>query len=1078
MVGSPIPPGVRIGKLLQGEYLIKGILGEGELGVTYEAENARLRRKFAVLMLKRELKPTQGMMLQVRDDLRHAEPLMNAGIMPVKMIVDHMMIPGFATELLEGETLRARLSRGPLPPPRALATVLAVAKAMDALHKAGAVHGDLRPENIFLVRPGAKSAFAGRVMVVEHALHALRRRSQGLDDQLPLYKLMYRPPECLAGESGPHVGGDVFVLGAILHECLTGRPAFYDEVADFVIDNLNQPPKPVAPNPAIGLTAELASTLSVLVASACARDPQMRTPDMAEIIVAIEQVVQGAGLTLPTVVTEEPQAAPPTPPTPTASRMNRLLNRLSGVFPQVPLPPVADTAKSPPGTAAAAAGAGSAQRNTAPPGSGAPVPVAPQAITLPPLAAPRTKVTRLLQKLSGVFPVLQVSPDGNLETRQSSQPKLAGIGAASSPAGQSSAAAAPPPAAAPPEVRPSEPAPPSAVPLTSAAAPVSGRTEAVAPQSAQPTLVLSEKTARPVTQPPLLKDQPTPQVQKGPQALESPVAPAAEPRPAMVETATQPLLTDKPAADSAAARTKTAPPLSPASQTPAASPSAKSPIADAARPAAAEAAPPASTASPVAGTAEPSQSVKSSEVAKALALLRQQQQARAAGVPFDPARAGAGPATPGFVVPSFMAPPAPAAPAGGTPAMGVAVIAAKGPETPSASSPHPAAPPVAATSSPAHPPIAEPPAATVTAVAAGPQGAAPGAAAEAVTPAISLPPSAFSPTGERPPTAPASPPTIAFDSTLQPNDLADFVEAAKSLVDSRQGPTTLSEIPTRPAAMAGVEPIPQHMEAKTQPALRRLPITEQATQAKLPTDLFALADSLKAPPRDPAAPDPAAPASVPLASAPAADTAPVVLPASAAVPGPAPPAAPPFSAPPVPRDSIVELDPANLGADLPPLTPAAPPPPPPERPARPRPPRVSQLIKALQQGQIDPLQAMQQASGSPREAAPAGPRATGANPLATGGQPIGPASAVGSGPAQGRISPGLMPMAPAPPKSPTPESPWGTGTQQVTPAPRPAAPAPLNPRLRSFILRNQELVAAVFGALLVMLLGIAFLLLR
>lgn len=1084
MVGSPIPPGVRIGKLLQGEYLIKGILGEGELGVTYEAENARLRRKFAVLMLKRELKPTQGMMLQVRDDLRHAEPLMNAGIMPVKMIVDHMMIPGFATELLEGETLRARLSRGPLPPPRALATVLAVAKAMDALHKAGAVHGDLRPENIFLVRPGAKSNFAGRVMVVEHALHALRRRSQGLDDQLPLYKLMYRPPECLAGESGPHVGGDVFVLGAILHECLTGRPAFYDEVADFVIDNLNQPPKPIAPNPAIGLTAELASTLSVLVASACARDPQMRTPDMAEIIVAIEQVVQGAGLTLPTVITEEPQAAPPTPPTPTASRMNRLLNRLSGVFPQVPLPPVADAGKSALGTAAPAAGAGSAPRTTLPPGAGGAVPVAPQAITLPPMAAPRTKVTRLLQKLSGVFPVLQVSPDGNLETRQSGPPKPADGAAAGSPPGQSSAPAAAPPAAAPPEGKPGELAPPTAAPLASAAASVSGRTAAVVPQSAQPTLVLSEKAAQPVTQPTLIKEQPTPQLQTIPAALDK-AAPSPESsgavRPAPVELTTQPMLADKPAADSAAARTKTEPPLIASPPTPAAAPSAQSPAADAARPAAAEAPPPASAASPVAGAGEPSQSVKSSEVAKALALLRQQQQARAAGVPLDALRAGAGPATPGFVVPAFMAPPAPAAAAGATPAAGTAAVAAKKPDAPSASSPHPAVPPAPVTPGAAHPPLAEPPAATVPV--SGSPGSAPAPAAEAVTPAISLPPSAFSPTGERPPAAPTSPPTIAYDSTLQPNDLADFVEAAKALVDSRQGPTTLSEIPTRPAALAGVEPIPQHMEAKTQPALRRLPITEQATQAKLPNDLFALADSLKAPPRDQAGSD-AVPASVPLvASAPAADTAPVALPAPTAAPGPSPPAAPPPSAPAVPRDSIVELDPMNLGAELIPLTPAdadkpAPPPPPPAKPARPRPPRVSQLIKALQQGQIDPLQAMQQASGGPREAPPVNPRATGANPLATGGQPIGPASAAGSGPAQGRISPGLMPMAPATPKAPAADSPLGTGTQQVTPAPRPAAAAPLNPRLRSFILRNQELVAAVFGALLVMLLGIAFLLLR
>ncbi|MBP6742650.1 MAG: protein kinase, partial [Deltaproteobacteria bacterium] len=284
VVGSPVPPGTRIGKLLQGEYLIKGILGEGELGVTYEAENARLKRKFAVLMLKRELKPTQGMMLQVRDDLRKAEPLSALGVMPVRMLSDQNQIPGFATELLEGETLRQRLRRGPLKVERALSLIRHVARALEGLHKADSVHGDLRPENIFLVKTTAKSTFAGRVIIVEHGLHHLRRRTPGLDDQLPLYKLMYRPPEQLAGEVGPHPQGDVFDLGAVLYECLTGRPAFYDEVPDFVIENLTQPPKPLEPNSASGLTENLAEAVNLLTVNACARDLDVRTPDMTEFI--------------------------------------------------------------------------------------------------------------------------------------------------------------------------------------------------------------------------------------------------------------------------------------------------------------------------------------------------------------------------------------------------------------------------------------------------------------------------------------------------------------------------------------------------------------------------------------------------------------------------------------------------------------------------------------------------------------------------------------------------------------------------------------------------------------------------
>ena len=1103
MVGNPIPPALRIGKLLQGEYLIKGILGEGELGVTYEAENARLKRKFAVLMLKRELKPTQGMMLQVRDDLRHAEPLVSAGIMPVKMIVDHMMIPGFATELLEGETLRARLARGPLPPARALATVLAVAKAMDALHKAGAVHGDLRPENIFLVRPGAKSHFAGRVMIVEHALHSLRRRSQGLDDQLPLYKLMYRPPECLSGERGPHIGGDVFVLGAILHECMTGRPAFYDEVPDFVIDNLHQPPKPIPASPATGLTEELAAMLSVLVASACARDPQVRTPDMAEIILAIEQVVQGAGLELPKVVTEEPQAAPAVPATPTASRMNRLLNRLSGVFPQVPLPPSSEPA--------GAAAAGAASKPATPPqrvvvsGAAANAAAAQQAISLPPIAPPRRKVTRLLQKLSGVFPVLQVTPDGNLETRQSSNPKIlldpasgspapaippAGTAPekqASTPRSPSAASEKPPGAAAPAGAASEKPLgatsaaggadekSPGASPSSSAAPekPASVQVTAEAPATAGvaaahpalPTLILGERAAgsathasEPAAHPAddasatAARAAPAKAVDSGPVTFASPQA--DQPAPAAVT------------ADQAAARSKTAPPLGhPEALTDpslaAVHPGAPLVPVEPARPPAAAGEAAAPLSAPAVAAAEPAQSGKGSEVAKALALLRQQQQARAAGHPAEAMRA----ATPDFVVPAFMASPTGSASARSPQSPPVA--ATQRPDELSAASPRPTVPPTGPADEPTGP--AGPAPSPASAPAPGEaRPAASGLGAEAVTPALTLSPSGFSPTAERPPEAAGAGTGIAFDSTLQPNDLADFLEAAASLVESSAGPKTLSEIPTRPAAMAGLEPVPAYTEAKTQPALRRLPITEQATQAKLNPDLMALGLGDKGAVPEPVEPSAAATSPSLIAGVAAA--------ASAAV-APAP-TAPASSTPAKQLDSLLmELDSVSLAPEPVPAAAPAPPPRPPEKPTPPRPPRVSMLIKALQQGQIDQKQALQQASGSPREPpSPAGGASPPPRPAATGRQPAAPAApapvgAAVSGPAQGRITPGLMPIIPP---SGSGESPWGTATQHVVPASKPGVPGALG--MRGFLMRNQEAVAALFGALLVLLVGMAYLL--
>ncbi len=428
--GSPVPPEARLGKVLQNEFHILRVLGEGELGVTYEAENSRLKGKFAVLMLRRELKPTQGMMLSVQKDLRAAQPLQTAGLMPVKMIVDQFDIPGFATELLDGETLRQRLRRGPLRTDRAIAIVLYVAKALDALHKAGAVHGDLRPENIFLVRPGAKSSFAGKVVIVEHSLHHLRRRPSGLDDQLPLYKLMYRPPELLAGETGPHPGGDVFVLGAILHECLTGKPAFFDEVADFVIDNLHQPPRALTPSPQLGLLPDLCKALDELTQCACARDPKERLPDMASLVVGLEALVKAKGIKLPDVLTEAPDAATPES-NQTEQRMHRLLERRSGVFPVLgppPAEPALPTVPKPAASPAQPAAAASPTPAASPPiaaSSPAPAKTVDALAPLQAITAPKKKVTQILQKLSGAFPVLTVSADGSAIEEHTVQPQAA-----------------------------------------------------------------------------------------------------------------------------------------------------------------------------------------------------------------------------------------------------------------------------------------------------------------------------------------------------------------------------------------------------------------------------------------------------------------------------------------------------------------------------------------------------------------------------------------------------------------------------------------------------------------------------
>lgn len=936
--GSPVPPGSRIGKILQNEYLLKGLLGEGELGVTYEAENTRLRGRWAVLMLKRELKPTQGMMLQVRDDLRKAEPLAKLGLMPVRMIIDQHQIPGFATELLEGETLRRRLQRGPLRVERALAVALQVARALEALHKAGAVHGDLRPENIFLVRPTAKSAYAGKVVIVEHSFHHLRRREPGLDDKLPLYKLMYRPPELLLGERGPHPGADVFDLGAILHEALTGKPAFYADDADFVLDNLGQPPKSLEPRPSVGLSAALAEQISVLITSACVRDPDERLPDMGEFIAAIEQIVSGSGLKLPDVVVEAAESTPEVPAAPSDQRMARVLERRSGVFAIIAPPGAAPTPA--PASAPAPAPASSApvapapvaapsrpevaaaERPTSPPvAEPAPARVPEPPAELKPnlpqtITAPKKKVTRLLQALSGSFPVLTVSPDGSRIEESLSKPSDPQI--------------APPtgiPEAVAPPASPSSPEPAAAAPA--APPPAASSPPVVPPVSAAPSLPVSEAAgAAPVASP---AGAPAAEPSPSPAALAPSAAPPAEPAPSPA----------------------TAAPAPAAAPTPAAAPA------------------PVAPAAPV----------------------------RPAGIPADLARAllQSRQKTPPAAEPSAAPPPAPVAPPPGPPAATAAREGAAHPEAQKVT-----VPPVA----PAAPDLG--------AAGAGGVIAAVGSllASERAAPAGPAP-------------TPQAVPATALPSreiTLAGDELIEAAEGPKQ-------PPSISDALTRPLLAAvnliappATPPVdrPPFTEQATQPVLRRFPIEEQATQAKLPA-----LDAISAQPT----------VSAPSVSAPP----PVELVTATPPPSPLPPPVPPAPAP----------EPA---ASSPPAA------------APPKAPRVSQLIQALQRGEMEAVKAITEAA---RSHAAATPPATPPAPSVSAAQPSTPAS---GSPLPGRVSPGLVaPISPLPPTSTgSPEA--AIATTKV--ATNPKLPLAGQAGLRAFIVRHQEAVSMIAGAVLMLLIGL------
>ncbi|HPH28334.1 MAG TPA: protein kinase, partial [Pseudomonadota bacterium] len=336
LVGPETPPTERIGTILSGSYRLDAFLGQGMTGTTYNAWHLRQKQPYAVKLIHRGLAPSHERVLKLRQDLRTLSGLRQFGFLPVELSFAPDGAPFLAAELLIGETLRSRLSRGPLPSLASGIVVNAIARALGEAHKVGVVHGDLRPENILLPSENGREVEAGQPVLVDAALHHLRKRPIGIDESLPLSKLVYLAPEQASGEQGvADQMGDIFALGAMLYECVTGQQAFSGTELEDVLEKLAAPPKKLQLPREVGAPPGLAEGLDEVIAKACARSPEERYATMADLMTALSAVYEKVGLPLP----------PPDErvPVETVKAQNRELRRRTVAVKRVmPLAPMAE----------------------------------------------------------------------------------------------------------------------------------------------------------------------------------------------------------------------------------------------------------------------------------------------------------------------------------------------------------------------------------------------------------------------------------------------------------------------------------------------------------------------------------------------------------------------------------------------------------------------------------------------------------------------------------------------------------------------------------------------------------------
>ncbi|MEO6708812.1 MAG: serine/threonine-protein kinase [Planctomycetota bacterium] len=214
-----------------GRYEIIELLGKGSMGEVYRATDRRLGRHVAIKVLLAEFHSDQGRLKRFEREARAASALNHPNIVSLFDIGEHEESPYLVTELLEGETLRDRLNRGALPIEAALDVGLQLAKGLAAAHEKGIVHRDLKPENVFLLSDGRiKILDFGLAKLVEGGSANEFGNASAVVTEIGvvLGTVAYMSPEQSRGKQADH-RSDLFSFGSVLHEMMTGFPAFSRE---------------------------------------------------------------------------------------------------------------------------------------------------------------------------------------------------------------------------------------------------------------------------------------------------------------------------------------------------------------------------------------------------------------------------------------------------------------------------------------------------------------------------------------------------------------------------------------------------------------------------------------------------------------------------------------------------------------------------------------------------------------------------------------------------------------------------------------------------------------------------------
>lgn len=288
---EPGPPS-RVGQQI-GRYRVVEAIGAGGMGEVYRAQDPRLDRSVAIKILPPALADDPVALSRFRREAKAVAALSHPNILALHDFDSDGSTHFAVMELLDGETLSQRLSRNAMAWEEAVAVAIAVAEGLAAAHKKGIIHRDIKPDNIFVTRDGQVKMLDFGVARVATDVCA-DTQTQVTQPGFAIGTIGYMAPEQLRGETASPPA-DLFSLGCVLYEMITGRKAFSRQnAADTVAAILTSEPAPMA-----DWMAGVPSELDAVVQRCLRKMPADRFQTADELAMNLRQIRDGRLRTAP-----------------------------------------------------------------------------------------------------------------------------------------------------------------------------------------------------------------------------------------------------------------------------------------------------------------------------------------------------------------------------------------------------------------------------------------------------------------------------------------------------------------------------------------------------------------------------------------------------------------------------------------------------------------------------------------------------------------------------------------------------------------------------------------------------------